>query len=59
MFDTFPEFSQNPFETWQAANYRFSKDSGAIPGNVSTNRKKGVKIQKRRAQSLPIFESFW
>jgi hypothetical protein len=46
LLDTFLGFAQNSFEKQQAALCRFSKEFGENPQNVSTKRKKGIKIQK-------------
>jgi hypothetical protein len=34
----------------------FANNSFENPGNVPTNRKKGIKNQKRIVQALPIFK---
>jgi hypothetical protein len=35
---------------------RFLKEYRENPGKLSTNRKKGIKIQKRIVPSLPVFK---
>jgi hypothetical protein len=40
----------------QATTRRFSKGNCANPGNVMTNRKKGIKIQKRVVHALKLFK---
>ncbi len=44
---TFPGFVRNPFDQRQATPCHFSKDFCANPGNVLTNEKKRIKLQKR------------
>jgi hypothetical protein len=48
--------AQNSFEKQQAATYRFSKEFCENPQNVLTNRKEGIKIQKRIVNALPVFK---
>jgi hypothetical protein len=40
-------FALNSYEERQAATCHFSKEFGANPGNLVTNRKKCIKIKKR------------
>ncbi len=47
-------FAHNSFEKGKAATCRFSKEFCENPGNVLTNRKEGIKIQKRIVNALPI-----
>jgi hypothetical protein len=54
--DVFFGFAQNSFEKQQAATCRFSKEFCENPGNVLTNRKEGIKIEKRIVNSLPVFK---
>jgi hypothetical protein len=49
-------FAQNSFEMQHAATCRFSKEFCENPGNVLTNRKEGIKIQKRIMNALPVFK---
>jgi hypothetical protein len=44
---TFPGFVRNPFDQRQATPCHFSKDFCANQGNVLTNEKKRIKLQKR------------
>jgi hypothetical protein len=53
---TFLIFAYNSFEEQQAATCRFSKEFCENPGYVSTNGKKGIKIQKRIVHALPVFK---
>jgi hypothetical protein len=54
--DVFLGFAQNSFEQRQAATCRFSKEFCENPGNVLTDRKEGIKIQKRIVNSLTVFK---
>jgi hypothetical protein len=56
LVDTFLGFANNSFEERQAATCPFSKDFYENPGNVSTKRKKGIKIHKRIVHALPVFK---
>jgi hypothetical protein len=56
LVDGFLGFAQNSFEKRQAATCRFSKEFYENPGNVLTNRKEGIKIQKRIVNALPVFK---
>jgi hypothetical protein len=58
LVDVFIGFGQNSFEKRQAASCRFSKEFCENPGNVLTNRKEGIKIQKRIVNSLSLQKSF-
>jgi hypothetical protein len=40
----------------KAATCHFSKEFCENPGNVITDRKEGIKIQKRIANALPVFK---
>jgi hypothetical protein len=40
-------------------NWLLSKDFHENPGNLSTNRKKEMIIQKRIVHTLPVMKSFW
>ncbi len=40
----------------QAATCRFSKEFSENPGKILTNRKEGIKIQKRILDELPVFK---
>jgi hypothetical protein len=52
---TFLGLAQNSFEKQQTVTWRISKEFLENPGNVPTNRRKGVKIQKRILHELPVF----
>jgi hypothetical protein len=54
--DVFLGFAHNSFEKGKAATCRFSKESCENPENVLTNRKEGIKIQKRIVNALPVFK---
>jgi hypothetical protein len=56
LVDVFLGFAHNSFEKQQAAICRFSKEFCENPGNVITNRKEGIKIQKRIVIVLPVFK---
>jgi hypothetical protein len=56
LVDEFLGFAQNSFEKRQAATCRFSKELCENPGNVLTNRKEGIKIQKRIVNALPVLK---
>jgi hypothetical protein len=43
-------------EMQHTATCRFSKEFCENPGNVLTNRKEGIKIQKRIVNALPVFK---
>ncbi len=47
LVDVFLGFALNSFEKEKAATFCFSKEFCVNPGNVITNRKDGIKIQKR------------
>jgi hypothetical protein len=47
LVDVFLGFAHNSFEKEKAATFCFSKEFCVNPGNVVTNRKEGIKIQKR------------
>jgi hypothetical protein len=48
LVDVFLGFAHNSFEKEKAATFCFSKEFCVNPGNVITNRKEGIKIQKRK-----------
>jgi hypothetical protein len=53
-------FAQNSFEKGKAATFHFSKEFCGNPGNVITNRKERIKIQKRIVYAeFCKFKSFW
>jgi hypothetical protein len=54
LVDVFLRLAHNSFEKRQTATYRFSKEFRENPGNVLTNRKEGIKIQKRIVNALPV-----
>jgi hypothetical protein len=54
LVNPFLGFAQNPFEKLQADIYHFSKDFCANLRNLSTNRKKEIKIQKRIVHPHPL-----
>jgi hypothetical protein len=56
LVDVFFGFAHNSFEKGNAATCRFSKEFWENPGNVITNRKEGIKIQKRIVNVLPVFK---
>jgi hypothetical protein len=56
LVDVFLGFAQNSFEMQHAAACRFSKEFCENPGNVLTNRKGGIKIQKRIVNAIPVFK---
>jgi hypothetical protein len=56
LVDVFLGFTQNSFEKQQAATCHFSKEFCENPGNVLTNTKEGIKIQKRIGYALPVFK---
>jgi hypothetical protein len=56
LVDVFLGFAQNSFGMQHAATFCFSKEFCENPGNVSTNRKEGIKIQKRIENALPVFK---
>jgi hypothetical protein len=58
LVDTFLGFSHagNSFKEQQAATCRFSKEFCENPGNVLTNRKKGIKIHKRIVHALLVLK---
>jgi hypothetical protein len=56
LLDVFLGFAQNSFEKQQAATCCFSKEFCENPGNVLTNRKERIKIQKRIVNSLTVFK---
>jgi hypothetical protein len=56
LVDTFLGFALNSFKEWQTATCRFSKEFYENPGNVSTNRMKGIKIQKSLVHALSVFK---
>jgi hypothetical protein len=49
-------FTQNSFENRLEATSLFSKRFCNNSGNVPTNRKKGINIQKGIVHALPIFK---
>ncbi len=52
-------FSDLQITLWKSGRQllaAFSKEFYENPGNVSTNRKKGVKIQRRIVHALPVFK---
>jgi hypothetical protein len=56
LVDVFLGFAHNSFEKGKEATCRFSKELCENPGNVLTNRKEGIKIQKRIVNALPVFK---
>jgi hypothetical protein len=56
LVDVFLGFAHNSFEMQHAASCRFSKEFYENPGNVLTNRKEGIKIQKRIVNALQVFK---
>jgi hypothetical protein len=56
LVDVFLGFAQNSYEKQQAATCRFSKEFRENPGKILTNRKEGIKIQKRIVNALPVFK---
>jgi hypothetical protein len=56
LFNVFLGFAHNSFEKGNAATCRFSKEFCENLGNVFTNRKEGIKIQKRIVNALPAFK---
>jgi hypothetical protein len=56
LVDVFLEFAHNSFETGQAATCHFSKEFCENPGNILTNRKERIKIQKRTVNALSVFK---
>jgi hypothetical protein len=56
LVDVFLRFAPNTFEKGKAATCRFSREFCENPGNVLTNRKEGIKIQKRIVNALPVFK---
>jgi hypothetical protein len=56
LVDVFFGFAHNSFEKGKAATCRFSKEFCENPGNVITNRKEGIKLQKRIVNALPVFK---
>jgi hypothetical protein len=52
----FPVCASDPFEKRQADTNRFSKDFRVNPGNMSTNGKKAINIQKRIVHTLGILQ---
>jgi hypothetical protein len=63
LVETFLGFAHNYFEEQQAATCHFSKVFCENPGNVSTNRKKGITIQKcihsLTSKEFCEFNSIW
>jgi hypothetical protein len=55
LVDVFLGFAHNSFEKGKAATCCFSKEFCENPGNVLTNRKEKIKIQKRIVNALPVF----
>jgi hypothetical protein len=49
-------FAHNFFEKYQGATCRFSKEFCENPGKGLTNRKEGIKIQKRIVNALSVFK---
>jgi hypothetical protein len=56
LVDVFLGFVHNSFKKGKAATYRFSKEFCENSGNVLTNRKEGIKIQKKIVNALPVFK---
>jgi hypothetical protein len=56
LVDVFLGFAHNFFEKGKAATCRVSKEFCQNPGNVLTNRKEKIKIQKRIVNALPVFK---
>jgi hypothetical protein len=57
LVDVFLRFAHNYFEKQQAATCRFSKEFCENLGNVLTNRKEGIRIQKRIVNALSVFKT--
>jgi hypothetical protein len=55
LVEVFLGFAHNSFEMQHGATCRFSKEFCENPGNVLTNRKEGIKIQKRIVNALLVF----
>jgi hypothetical protein len=58
LVDTFLGFAHYSFEKRQAATCHFSKEFCKNPGNISANRKKGIKIHKNSACTPCLQKSF-
>jgi hypothetical protein len=56
LVDVFLGFAHNSFGKGKAATCCFSKELCENPGNVLTNRKERIKIQKRIVSALPVFK---
>jgi hypothetical protein len=56
LVDVLFRFAHKTFEQGKAASCRFSKEFFENPRNVITNRKEGIKIQKRIVNALPVFK---
>jgi hypothetical protein len=56
LVDVFLELAHNSFEKGNAATCCFSKEFCENPGNVLTNRKEGIKIQKTIVNALLVFK---
>jgi hypothetical protein len=56
LVDVLLGFAHNSFEKGKAATCRFSKEFCENPGNILTNRKKVIQIQKRIVNALPVFK---
>jgi hypothetical protein len=56
LVDVFLGLAHNSFEMQHAATCHFSKEFCENPGNVFTNRKEGIKIQKRIVNALTVFK---
>jgi hypothetical protein len=56
LVDVFLGFAQNSFEKQQAATCCFSQEFRENPGKILTDRKEGIKIQKRIVKALTVFK---
>jgi hypothetical protein len=52
-------FAQNSFEKRQAATIHFSKEFFENPRNLSTIRKKWMKIQVKIVPTATVLKRFW
>jgi hypothetical protein len=55
----FPDLHRTLSKREQAAACHFSEEFPANPENVSANRRKEIKIQKRLVHTFAAFKSFW
>jgi hypothetical protein len=56
LVDVFLGLAHNSIEKHQAATCRFSKEFCENLKNVLTNRKEGIKIEKRILNATPVFK---